>query len=68
MSRKNESLEHREQRLAKLREYNKKGSKQQGESPQEKKARHEKQQLRKKKSRKNESLEKREQRLAKMRM
>ena len=37
MSRKNESLEHREQRLAKLREYNKKGNKQQGESPQEKK-------------------------------
>ena len=67
MSRKNESLEQREQRLAKVREYNRKGNKKQGESPQEKKAHLEKQQLRKKKSRKNESVEQREQRLAKMR-
>ena len=42
-------------------------NKQQIESPQEKKARLEKQQLRKKKSRKNKSLEQREQRLAKVR-
>ena len=67
-ARENESLEQREQRLAKVRECNNRGeNKQQNESPQEKKARLEKQRLQKNRSRENESLEQREQRLAKVR-
>ena len=65
---KNESLEQREHRLAKGREYNKRRKIQrQNESPEEKKARFEKEQLRKKSLKKNESLKQREHRLAKIR-
>ena len=65
---KNESLEQREHRLAKGREYNNRRKIQrQNESPEEKRARRDKEQLWKKCLKENESLEQREHKLAKVR-
>ena len=67
-SRKDESLEQREQRIAKMRQHkNRKKNQRQNESTEEKKARLEKENPRKRCSKKDESLEQKEQRLAKMR-